>query len=124
IEPVEIDADGKMPGFDHAVLPFDQGVMTLPAENFGAGQEGENTVGEITAVAKGLETDQIVLEQGTQQLDLPGETPEKVRGGKGDVEKVGQGLMDPHLPRVGSGHGELVVLNPDQIVLCGDLEDR
>ena len=80
---------------------------------------------EVLAVVAQVEADQVVAEQAVEQLLLPGERPERLRVGPGDVPELGhgQGRVAP-LEHPGQ-EPEMVILDEhERRPIPGLLEDR
>ena len=78
--------------------------------------ESADALHEIPSVALGLETYEVVGEQGRQERVTLGKLEEDVRRGKGDMEEERQAVRTAEFPQMVGHVHQLIVMDPDEIL--------
>ena len=111
LEEVEVDSDREGAHAGRAVAVLDEHLVALDAR----AETAHGAVEEVVGVAAHVEADQVAGQEPGEDLALPGQQPEYVVGGKGNVEEEGQLHIGQLAPDPHRREHQMVVVHPDHV---------
>ena len=113
MEPLVGNTDGERSHPDRpAAVLHQHGRSVHPAA-----QTSPAAVDEVDAIVLDLETDEVTAQDALEDEVVPGEYPDDVPGGEGDVKEeadlAGDLILLRHRPDGGGGEHEMIVVDPD-----------